>query len=144
MPLDAQRLAAMRRGDRHRDREVGAGLVDPDAAGDVDEHVGGRRSRCRRGALSTASTIASRLRSMPVAVRRGGTISVGATSAWTSTSSGRVPSIAHSTQEPAAAVASSTKRAEGSVTSVRPPERISNSAISLVEPKRFLSARSVR
>src|SRR5215217_2923322 len=38
---------------------------------------------------STAITIASRLRSMPVATRRGGTISVGATSACTSTSSVR-------------------------------------------------------
>ena len=37
---------------------------------------------------------------MPLATRRGGTTSVGATSAWTSTSSGRVPSIAQSTTEP--------------------------------------------
>ena len=32
--------AARRRGDRERDPEVGARLVDADAAGDVDEHVG--------------------------------------------------------------------------------------------------------
>ena len=38
---------------------------------------------------------------MPVAVRRGCSISVGATSAWTSTSSGRVPSIEQSTPSPA-------------------------------------------
>src|SRR5262249_35478376 len=36
-------LSALRRGDRERDREVGAGLVDADAPGDVDEHVGARR-----------------------------------------------------------------------------------------------------
>ena len=55
---------------------------------------------------STASTSASRLRSTPLATRRGGTSSVGATSACTSTSSGREPSIAHSTTEPGARVAS--------------------------------------
>ena len=82
---------------------------------------------------------------MPFATRRGGTTSVGATSAWTSTSSGRVPSIAHSTHEPAHRLAPrATKRSEGSATSVRPPARISKTPISLVEPKRFLSARSVR
>ena len=71
--------------------------------------------------VSTARTRASRLRSTPVAVRRGGTISVGATSACTSTSSGRVPSIAQSTTDPGAGWASPTKRAEGSTTSTRPP-----------------------
>ena len=93
---------------------------------------------------STASTIASRLRSIPVATRRGGTISVGATSAWTSTSSGRVPSIEQSTTEPGAALASATNLADGSSTSTSPPERISNTPTSLVAPKRFLSARRVR
>ena len=111
----AKRLAAVRGGERDRDGEVGAGLVDPDPARDVDEHVGARRARCPPWRASTASTRLSRLRSIPVAIRRGGTISVGATSAWTSTSSGRVPSIAHSTHEPGAAVASPTNRAEGSV-----------------------------
>ena len=69
---------------------------------------------------STASTSASRLRSTPLATRRGGTSSLGATSACTSTSSGREPSIAHSTTEPGARVASATKRAEASSTSTRP------------------------
>ena len=69
---------------------------------------------------------------------------MGATSAWTSTSSGREPSIAHSTTEPGARVASATKRAEASSTSTRPSSRISNTPASLVEPKRFFSARSVR
>ena len=81
---------------------------------------------------------------MPLATRRGGTTSVGATSAWTSTSSGRVPSIAQSTTDPEAAVASPTNRAEGSSTSTKPASRISKTPSSLVAPKRFLSARSVR
>ena len=93
---------------------------------------------------STASTSASRLRSTPFATRRGGTISLGATSACTSTSSGRDPSIAHSTTEPGARVASVTKRAEASSTSTSPSSCISKTPTSLVEPKRFLSARSVR
>ena len=48
---------------------------------------------------------------MPLATRRGGTTSVGATSAWTSTSNGRVPSIAQSTTEPEAAEALATNGA---------------------------------
>ena len=40
--------------------------------------------------------------------------------------------------------ASPTNRADGSVTSTRPPCRISKTPTSLVAPKRFLSARSVR
>ena len=60
---------------------------------------------------STASTSASRLRSIPLAIRRGGTSSDGETSACTSTSSGREPSIAASTTLPGARVASPTKRA---------------------------------
>ena len=81
---------------------------------------------------------------MPLATRRGGTISLGATSACTSTSSGRDPSIAQSTTDPGALVASPTNRAEASGTSIRPSSRISKTPISLVEPKRFLSARRVR
>ena len=42
------------------------------------------------------------------------------TSAWTSTSSGREPSIAQSTTDPGARVASATKRAEASSTSTSP------------------------
>ena len=93
---------------------------------------------------STARTSASRLRSTPFATRRGGTSSLGATSAWTSTSSGREPSIAQSTTEPGALVASFTKRADASSTSTSPCSCISNTPTSLVDPKRFFSARSVR
>ena len=81
---------------------------------------------------------------MPLQTRRGGTSSLWDTSAWTSTSSGREPSIAASTTEPGAFVASPTKRALASRTSTRPPSRISKTPTSLVEPKRFFSARSVR
>ena len=52
--------------------------------------------------------------------------------------------MAHSTHEPGAWLASSTKRAEGSATSTSPPARISNTPTSLVAPKRFFSARRVR
>ena len=72
------------------------------------------------------------------------TSSEGATSACTSTSSGRDPSMAHSTTDPGARVASATKRAEASSTSTSPCSRISNTPTSFVEPKRFFSARSVR
>ena len=81
---------------------------------------------------------------MPLQTRRGGTSSLWETSAWTSTRSGREPSIAARTTEPGAFVASPTKRALASRTSTRPPSRISKTPTSLVEPKRFFSARSVR
>ena len=52
--------------------------------------------------------------------------------------------MAASTTLPGARVASPTKRADASATSTSPPPAISNTPASLVEPKRFLSARSVR
>ena len=55
-----------------------------------------------------------------------------------------MPSIEQSTTEPGAALASATKRADASSTSTSPPARISKTPTSLVAPKRFLSARSVR
>ena len=81
---------------------------------------------------------------MPETTLRGCSSSEGATSAWTSTSSGLEPSIAASTTLPGARVASATNRAEASSTSTSPPWRISNSPASLVEPKRFFSALSSR
>ena len=70
-----------------------------------------RRSRtrprrpCRRAPWRPriASTSARRLRSRPETTRRGCSSSEGATSAWTSTSSGREPSIAASTTLPGGA-----------------------------------------
>ena len=51
-------------------------------------------------------TWASRVRSTPIATRRGGTISVGPTRACTSTSRARLPSIAGKTHEPTRSPAS--------------------------------------
>ena len=136
--------AARGRGDRERDAEVGARLVDPHAAGDVDEDVGlaerdarvapehgddhreplRDRRRCRRGA-------ASRGRSAT-------------TSAWISSRSGRVPSSAQATTEPGSPVVG---RAEQLATGRRrrrgPPTVISKTPSSFVEPKRFLTARRI-
>ncbi len=81
---------------------------------------------------------------MPLQTRRGGTSSDGDTRAWTSTSNGREPSIAASTTLPGVPVASPTKRALASSTSTSPESRISKTPVSLVEPKRFLWARTVR
>ena len=91
--------APRRRGDRERDREVGARLVDPHAAGHVDEDVGApeRQPACRP---STATIMASRFGSTPVPTRRGIARSVGETSACISSSSGRVPSSAQATAAP--------------------------------------------
>jgi hypothetical protein len=59
-----------RRGDRERDPEVGSRLVDAHAARDVDEHVGAAE-RQAGVAPRTATIIASRRWSTPVATRRG-------------------------------------------------------------------------
>ena len=68
-----------------------------------------------------------------------------ATSACTSTSSGRDPLITATTALPEASRGrSERKRAEGFCTSTRPSGFISKTPISLVEPKRFLCARSTR
>ena len=87
-------------GDRERDREVGAGLVDADAAGDVHEDVGLAERDAARGARARrrSSRAASGRRRSPT--RRGIARSVGATSAWISSRIGRVPSSAHATAAP--------------------------------------------
>ena len=54
----------------------------------------------------TASTCASRVRSIPPATRRGGTMSVGPTNACTSTNTARVPSMAGNRHEPTRSPAS--------------------------------------
>ena len=123
----AQRLAAMRRGDRERDGEVGAGLVDPDAAGDVDEDVGGR------GRDAGVAGEHGEHHREPVAVdaRRGAARrhDLGRRDERLDLDEQR-PGALHRAEHARARrprVASSTKRAEGSATSARPPERISNS-----------------
>ena len=93
---------------------------------------------------STATIIASRFGSTPVATRRGIARSVGATSAWISISSGRVPSSTHVTAAPTSPGSLRPKSADGSGTPTRPVPVISKTASSFVEPNRFLVARSTR
>ncbi len=70
---------------------------------------------------------------------------VGATRACTSTSRARVPSRGTVTAEPALAAWRSLKNAaEGLGTWRNPSASISKTPISLVDPKRFFSARSRR
>ena len=139
------RAAARRRGDRARDAEIDRRLGEPQPTGDVDEHVAiehvargalrehreqERRRDCRRRRRRCAG------RCPAVA---------GATSAWISTSSGRVPSAEATTTEPGAPIGRSASRcADGFATSAMPAPAISNTPISWVEPKRFLCARRIR
>ena len=131
-------------GDRERDREVGAGLVDADAAGDVDEDVGLAERDAARGGESTATIIASRFGSTPVATRRGIARSVGATSAWISSRIGRVPSSAQATAAPISPSTVRPKSSDGSGTPTSPAPVISKTPSSFVEPKRFFAARRTR
>ena len=73
-------------------------------------------------------------------VRRGGINGVGATSACTSTKSGRVPSTVGIITLPMSSSLSGKNNLDASGTSARPESRISNRPISLVAPKRFLIA----
>ena len=75
------------------------GLVDPHAAGDVDEHVVLPEAEAAV-ARQDRQQQRRRLRSKPVASRRGKGRSLGATSACTSIVSGRVPSMATNVHEP--------------------------------------------
>ena len=68
-----------------------------------------------------------------------------ATSACTSTSSGREPFMTATTALPDASVGRSARNsAEGFGTSTRPSDFISKTPISFVDPNRFLCARSTR
>ncbi len=95
---------------------------------------------------STAVSSATRAPSTPMAVRRGEPRDAeSATSACTSTSSGREPLMHADTALPDASRGrSARKNALGLATSTRPSLFISNTPISLVEPKRFFCARSTR
>ena len=105
-----------------------------------------RRSRRRRPARArrrawrprTATIIARRFGSTPVPTRRGIARSVGATSAWISSRSGRVPSSAQATAAPSCAVVGAAEEL-GRVGDRRrgPLPVISKTPSSLVEPKRF-------
>ena len=86
---------------------------------------------------STATIIASRFGSTPVATRRGIARSVGATSACTSSRIGRVPSSAQATAAPGSPSTVRPKTSDGSGTPTRPAPVISKTPSSFVEPKRF-------
>jgi hypothetical protein len=78
-------------------------------------------------------------------VRRGVPIAAWETSAWSSSSTGRVPSRLETTTEPGASRGrSARKNPDGFFTSTSPPSTISKTPISFVEPKRFFTARSTR
>ena len=70
--------------------------------------------------------------------------SVGETSAWISSSSGRVPSSAHATAAPTSPSSVFPKSADGSGTPTSPAPVISKTPSSFVEPKRFFAARRMR
>ena len=80
--------------------QVGRRLEHPHATGGQGEHVGSPRSLTPSRWSSTATTVARRRPSMPWADRRGLACSPASTSACTSTSSGRLPSMAGTTTEP--------------------------------------------
>ena len=113
-----------------------ATLTKTSAAADRDARVASRARRAR------ARAGCGRSRWPPAAAAPA---RLGATSAWTSTSSGREPSIAPSTT-----LAGRLRGLARRSAPTRPPprparrSRISNTPTSLVDPKRFLSARSVR
>ena len=78
-------------------------------------------------------------------MRRGVPNEVSLTNASTSMSTGRVPSSAQYTQEPGMPrIRPESMIAEGFLTSCMPLASMSNTPISLVDPKRFLTARRMR
>ena len=135
-----------RRDDGQGHGQVGGRLDDLHAAGGEGEHVGvaqrdaGPLARARR-----ARAPAGRGR-RPAAERRGcGDARRRDTSACTSTSSGRLPSMAGTTTEPATpGRRSARKGAPASGTPTSPASAISNRPSSPVGPKRCLTARSRR
>ena len=132
------------RGDRERDREVGARLVDAHAAGDVDEDVGRAERDAARDARARRRSSRAACGSTPVPTRRGIARSVGATSAWISSRIGRVPSSAQATAAPTSPATLRPKSSDGSGTPTRPAPVISKTPSSFVEPKRFFAARRMR
>ena len=94
---------------------------------------------------STASSIARRFCSRPTDSRRAFGRWLASTSAWISTSSGRVPSCVTITQEPGTWLSCCDRNsADGFDTPFRPFSVIANTPSSLTAPKRFLMARTRR
>ncbi len=116
----AEWLPALSRCDRKGDREIGPRLVDADPAGDVDEDVGVAEPRRRRAGReprgsSPAGCDRSRLPPAAAARPRSGRPAPGPRRARAA-----CPPSHRGRRSPAAAVASPTKRADGSSTSTRP------------------------
>ena len=134
-----------RRNQRRGDREIGRRLGDAVAAGDVEIDVVRAEAARRNAPRARRAPSTSRAASQPTTARRGVPSGEGATSAWISTSTGRVPSMPAKTAAPGAlAWRSPRNSSDGLATSRRPLSDISNTPISSVGPKRFLTARRMR
>src|SRR5262249_57562866 len=97
------------------------------------------------GGGGTASTVAGGWWAEACTARGGVPSEGGATSAWISTSSGRLPSMPGKTAVPGEPRSRSERNSsEGLAISRSPPPVISNTPISSVGPKRFLTARKMR
>ena len=91
---------------------------------------------------STASSMESRFCSRPRVTRRGLASGLSSTSAWTSTSSGRVPSRVTRITLPATSLGwRDRKMAEGLLTSLSPRSVMAKTPSSLTAPNRFLIER---
>ena len=102
-----------------------------------------RRSRPARRARPAAAT--RRPESRPWAERRGEASRLGVTRAWSSTSSGRWPSMVGTTTEPETPLRRSARNSRlGSGTPIMPPSVISNRPSWSVAPKRCFTARRRR
>ena len=89
--------------------------------------------------------MARRCWSILLASRRGVPYAASPTSAWTSTNTGREPTIDATTHDPGASLRRERKnRADGLAISSSPVERIAKTQISSIDPKRFLYARKMR
>ena len=140
-----QRCTGERGNQRGSGGEVGGRLGDAQAAGDVEVDVV-LPSRGRHGPPAPPAPWRAGSGSQPTTARRGVPSEDGATSAWISTSSGRVPSIpAKTAVSGGGEVAAGQKQLRG-VGRLRagPASDISKTPISSVGPKRFLTARMMR
>ena len=111
----------------------------------VDTYTSWSASRAPSRRWSTASTMASRLLSTPLVVRRGLGTALGATSDCTSTTSGRRPSSVTVRQVPGTACSAWEMNSPlGSASPTIPDSDRSKQPTSSVGPYRFLVARSMR
>ena len=104
-----------------RDRQIGGRLGDAVAAGDVEIDVVLCRSARRNAPRAPRAPSTAARASQPTTARRGVPSDEGATSAWISTSTGRVPSMPANTAAPGAlALRSPRNSSDGLATSRRP------------------------